>query len=185
MFHFLPLSSTYILKTQFKRTQPHCHRSTRNTSLTDLLTIRNASLAGHSQRFTRRPFATLHSPTDLPFATLHSPTDLPFATLHLSAVRDDSVHRRFSLSHRRRFTSPHRCQSTVRDALVLRRPFVMIQSFAPSAMLPATIHSFAPSAMLPATLRLPPSRRLFAFHPQTCNGYFFFPFELIFVLIFV
>ena len=145
------------------------------------LTIRNASLAGRSWRFSPSPILTLSlSPilTLSPFATLHLLADLSFVTLHSPAICDDSVRRRLSLPHRRR--------STVRDTSVFRWLFVTIQSFAPSAMLPATIHSFAPSAMLPATLCLPPSRRLFAFHPQTCNGYFFFfPFELIFVLIFV
>ena len=124
------------------------------------LTIRNASLAGRSWRFSPSPILTLSlSPILIlsPFATLHLPADLSFVTLHSPAICDDSVRRRLSLPHRRRFTSPHRRRSTVRDTSVFRWLFVTIQSFAPSAMLPATIHSFAPSARLPVTLHLPPS----------------------------
>ena len=70
--------------------------------------------------------ATLHSPIFSPFATLHSPADLPFVMLHSSAVRDDSVRRRFSLSHCRRFSLSHHSQRFT------RRPFVTVQSVANS-----------------------------------------------------
>ena len=139
----------------------------------------------HSQRFTCRPFTTPHSPA-IRNASLTDRSTIRDASLTgRSIVRDASLVGRLwwcSLSHRRRFTSPHRCRFTVHNASVLRRLFVMIQSFAPSAMLPTTIHSFAPSAMLPTTLRLLPSRRLFAFHTQTYNGYFFFSFWVNFCL---
>ena len=112
-----------------RQTQPHRCKHHRKPNLTIANTVAN----------TASPSPILVSPS--PFLGLPSPIHLTSPSpIHFA--RDDSTRRLFAMvqlaNRSQRFSS-----LAVRNASILHQLFVMIQCFAPSAMLPVTLQSFA------------------------------------------